>query len=623
MKKILLISIVLLIGLPVFTQNMPVIPEAFKNYALKAENPILETMNFSHDALPPSQGLWPPVEDPIGITYFDRQTNASCQTRLQFFDDGTAAGVWIYGVNYTAFAERGTGYNYFDGTAWGTYPAEKIEPDRTGWPAIDAWGETGEMVLSHYSGAAYDGLIFCTRTEKGAGEWEFADFFGPAGNEGLVWPRLATGGINHSVIHHISLTRPVANGGSIYEGLDGALLYSRSTDGLQSWEVQNSLFEPLSSTYFTGIDADAYEIIADGDNVAILYGAPWMGLDLLKSTDGGQTWAHTNIWEHPYPLWVTGTPTDTFYCADGTHHLAFDQSHMVHVVFGINRAYADAAGSYWFPLIGGVGYWNETRPTFSSEMDALCPYSDCQYSELIPDYSLIAWDLDLNQNGTWDILGDVGLYYVGTLGWPQIVIDDMNRMFVVFSAVTETYNNGTQDYRHLWCRTSPNGEWWGTFYDLTSELIHIFDECVFPSVAENSDDNFYLIYQRDIEPGMAIAGDLDEYGENTFPVMRVLKEDVFTGIRKDNAELYECDVMQNFPNPATGTTTVKVNLHKPAQVQLEIANSLGQKVLVVDAGQRLQGMNNIIFDVSRLTEGIYFYTVVAGETRVTRKMIIE
>ena len=41
---------------------------------------------------------------------------------------------------------------------------------------------------------------------------------------------------------------------------------------------------------------------------------------------------------------VTGDPTDSFYCADGAHALAFDQSGMVHVVFGINWAYVDADG---------------------------------------------------------------------------------------------------------------------------------------------------------------------------------------------------------------------------------------------------------------------------------------
>ncbi|MEZ5197853.1 MAG: hypothetical protein R2764_16145 [Bacteroidales bacterium] len=55
---------------------------------------------------------------------------------------------------------------------------------------------------------------------------------------------------------------------------------------------------------------------------------------------------------------------------------------------------------------GGIGYWNEDRPTFSNDVDALCPFSDCQYSELIDDYSLIGWMQDVNGSGELDILWD-------------------------------------------------------------------------------------------------------------------------------------------------------------------------------------------------------------------------
>ncbi|MBM3435272.1 MAG: hypothetical protein FJY07_03525, partial [Bacteroidetes bacterium] len=568
MKKILLISVVLLMALHGLSQNRPAMSKELRNYAVKAGAPVLETTNFSHDALPSAQKLWPPDEATVGITYYDNQSNSSSQPRVCFFDDGTAGAVFIYGVDHPNFPERGTGYNYFDGAAWGPVPEARIDPDRTGWPAYDAWGGNGEVYMAHYSGAAYDGMVLGTRADKGTGDWTFHDFFGPTGHEGMVWPRMATGGADHSVIHHPALTRPVANGGTVYEGLDGALLYSRSSDGAVNWDPMNYLPESLSSTYFLGIDADAYEIIADENYVAILYGSPWMGLDLLKSDNNGDTWTHTNIWEHPYPLWVTGTPTDTFYCADGAHHLAFDQNHTVHVVFGINRAYADAAGSYWFPLVGGVGYWNENRPTFSSDMDALCPYSDCAYSELIPDYSLIGWEQDVNENGTWDILGEVGLYYLGSSTWPQIVIDDWDRIYVVFSSVTETYNNGIQDYHHIWLRSSPNGDWWGHFDDLTGDLMHIFDECVFPSVAINSDDNLYLVFQSDIEPGMAVRGDGDPYGENLIRFMKVAKFDVYAGINDNNIYLTENDVLQNYPNPSNGITSIKVNVRKAAELRL-------------------------------------------------------
>ncbi|MBM3435960.1 MAG: T9SS type A sorting domain-containing protein, partial [Bacteroidetes bacterium] len=273
----------------------------------------------------------------------------------------------------------------------------------------------------------------------------------------------------------------------------------------------------------------------------------------------------------------------------------------------------------------GLAYWNENRPTFSDDMDALCPYSDCGYSELVEDYSLIGWAQDINENGTWDILGEVGAYYVGASSQPQIHVDNMTRIYVVWAAITETYNNGTQDYRHLWARYSPNGDWWANkFVDLTSDLIHIFDECVFPSIASTSDDeNFWLVYQTDNEPGLAVRGDQDPYTDNTIRIMKVAKADVEVGVKENNMPVYDYDVLQNYPNPASGMTTVKVNIRQASEVSLSVINIMGQKVLEVAPRTMHKGMNEITFDVSDLANGTYFYVVTAGDASVSKKMLVE
>jgi len=63
---------------------------------------------------------------------------------------------------------------------------------------------------------------------------------------------------------------------------------------------------------------------------------------------------------------------------------------MVHVVFGINKSYSDGTGRFWFPEVGGIGYWNEDRSTFSNNINALNPYNHPD-SELEENYSLIGW----------------------------------------------------------------------------------------------------------------------------------------------------------------------------------------------------------------------------------------
>ncbi len=624
MKKLLLFSLILALGLAGFGQKKAEVSKKLRNEAVLNVKPTTETMNFSQEALPANKALWPPVEDVAGSTYYDNQSNSSTQTRIAEFNDGTIGLTFTFGVAYPSFPERGTGYNYYDGNAWGPIPTERIENDRSGWPAYAAYGENGEIFVSHTSNESSvpSGLIVGSRTNKGSGSWTLNNLHSPLATAEFLWPRCSTGGTNNSVLHVIAITEPVANGGVVYQGMDGALLYSRSSDGGATWDVSGLLLDDINSNYYNALSGDTYEVQSQGDNVAILWGDNFADLGLLKSTDGGDSWTKTLIWTCPYPLWVTGTPTDTFYCADGAHALAFDQSGMVHVVFGINRAYADAAGTYWFPLVGGVGYWNESRPTFSNTMDALNPYGEAG-TELVDDYSLIGYSQDINNNGTWDILGGGGLYYLGVCSMPQITIDDQNNIFVVESDITETYNNGTQDYRHLWERSSFDlGETWGEFHDLTSDLIHIFDECVYPSISMTSDDNIYLVYMQDQEPGLAVRGDLDPYGENLMKFMKVDKGDLGVGISEKEA-FSSYDVSQNSPNPFRGNSVVNVNIRNAANLSLEVTNMMGQVIYTVDGGFAQPGMNTLTIDGSKLLSGVYFYTVKAGDASVTKKMIVE
>ena len=50
---------------------------------------------------------------------------------------------------------------------------------------------------------------------------------------------------------------------------------------------------------------------------------------------------------------------------------------------------------------------------------------------------------------------------------------------------------------------------------------------------------------------------------------------------------------------------------------------MGQNVFKVNAGVVQPGMNKITIDATELTPGIYFYTVKAGDSSVTKKMIVE
>ncbi|MCD4696228.1 MAG: hypothetical protein K8S16_08285, partial [Bacteroidales bacterium] len=274
MKKLTLLSLSLAMAVVGYAQNRVKISEELKNFAVKRDLPGTETKKLTNKTSPSFPAYWPPEEVTIGHTWYDLQTNASMQNRIFYYDDGTIGAVWTMGFNpSTGFADRGTGYNYFDGTDWGPIPAQRIESERTGWPAYAPWGENGEMIVSHIAGGTDEGLIFMKREDKGVADWNQFQFYVPQNNnyEQLLFPRITTGGIDHSIVHLIVLGVPYP-----FSWWPQELLYSRSTDGGGNWNPENIILPGIGGwqdEYY--IEGDSYEIIADEQSVAILVGSEW------------------------------------------------------------------------------------------------------------------------------------------------------------------------------------------------------------------------------------------------------------------------------------------------------------------------------------------------------------
>jgi len=440
----------------------------------------------------------PTDEEIIGSTFYDLQTWRTMQNRIFHFDDHTKGTVWNMGLDYPNFPDLGVGYNYYDGSGWGLYPSQSIT---SGWainPSYTAYLENGEMCASQ----GENGLIISIRENKGMGIWQ----------EGLLsgaefkHPVVVTSGVNNTIIQLLYLKADETFSPTPAQPYRGFIWYARSSDGGQTWDINQPLPE-LGPDNYLGFTIGSYcWAEPKGDVISFVAGDYLTDLVLMKSEDGGDTWQKTIIWEHPYPMFEIFTfDSDTFFCNDGGISVALDNGNRANVAFTVSRVFSSTAqDSIWYdPKIDGVVYWNEDMPTFSNDLNALCPFSNCTYTELVEDYSLIGWTQDLNGNDTIDLTDDLRSYPTpGLCTMPQIIIDDMNHLFIAFSAVTESYVGDSSTYRHIWVRLSPNGEWWGNFTDLTASLEFVYSECVYISIAPYIDDLFYFTFQEDNIPGL-------------------------------------------------------------------------------------------------------------------------
>jgi len=79
---------------------------------------------------------------------------------------------------------------------------------------------------------------------------------------------------------------------------------------------------------------------------------------------------------------------------------------------------------------------------------------------------------------------------------------------------------------------------------------------------------------------------------------------------------------QNYPNPFNPSTTINFSIQKAGMVTLKIYNVLGQQVTSIVNENLKAGTYSYVFDASRLSSGVYFYSLNAGSFNQVKKMML-
>jgi hypothetical protein len=80
--------------------------------------------------------------------------------------------------------------------------------------------------------------------------------------------------------------------------------------------------------------------------------------------------------------------------------------------------------------------------------------------------------------------------------------------------------------------------------------------------------------------------------------------------------------LSNYPNPFNVKTTIKYQLPVDAYVRLDIYNLLGEKVAMLVEEIQEAGYKSVIWEVSELSSGLYFYKLTAGDFTETKRMML-
>ena len=602
MKKFTLLLVVFCISMIAIAQEKysSVVRKAIPAKTVKEELLPTQPLNFTTN----SKSV---LEDVIiGETRYDMQTNGAIQNRIYIHPDGTMGGTWTRGT--ITSSQRGTGYNYYDGTSWGDPPTARVETRRAGWPSYCPYGANGEIIVAHDDAL---GLLLNKRTNKGTGTWTQSVLAGPAGHVDISWPRMITNGPNHNYIHILATTY------SGYMGLDDsyALLYYRSLDGGATWDKKDFIIPDLDSTHYSGFSGDEYAWGTPfGDTIYFAVSGPWVDSFIMKSIDNGDTWTKIPVLSNANKkLSPSVQNVLPFKSSDGAVAVEMDHNGVFHMAFGIGGGYMSGGTKYIYINQNGLVYWNSTMPMVTDSLDLDTLDAHGQLLGYVSDGP-----------GPGDTIIAAPSYRVGLSSFPQLTIDPYNNVYAAWSAVTpgnpspEPFN-----YRHIWSRIKFHDHAdWTDMKDLNSGILYMYQEFVYPSMAKSLlNGKLQTLVQTSEQPGSNLVDtDIPAHDCNIIS-FEIDPAGLFPTGTPENTNLVTT-VARNFPNPAHGTTNIRLSLTHATSVNLTVTNITGARVMENSLGNLQAGTHDIKLDVSNLTPGIYFYTLTMDTEKVTRKMVI-
>ena len=653
MKKVFLLSLGLILGLSAFAQRQVIKNDVKEAVAKASIVAVGNEMTTEASTYAPQEAKsvvvtrWDDMEAGETMwTHYDLQSNQYVANRMVQFPNGGVAitATMSHEANQTA-SDRGTGYNYYDGSDWGDQPETRVEPFKTGWPSIAQFGANGEILLAHGNGH----MQCFYREVAGEGTWTYVGAL-PDTPEGYpyagasdaypTWPRIVTCGDDHNIAVAVAAIQHSIS--SDETDVQCVMWRSENPRDINSWTID---YSPL---HVTGWDhnefsADDYCMAANGHKVALLYsGCLTNSTWLFTSEDDGATWETTKVWENPYEgrsfEYENGQPwgmEDTLFMTmngsvvidnNGVTHVALNTCEIIHTTENESGYYS----YYYGRAVDGILYWNDTQVAPIQSPDGnphhaarlWWPAGDgyvhmeadsTRWIGFIPMYEGAEWNNDL------EYIEEYHSKFYGASGHPALCCDPDGNLACAFSTpcIDPMYVTGDYYNRHIYMsyRSAADGYWLQVEDDLMDDMIFLLSEGTFSMAANNTINpgEFWVGFQADDQIGFYWGSNASQTNasENVIYGCKVVKH---LGVEETVAE----DVVYNvYPNPAKDYIVVSSSMD--ANATITFVNIAGQTVKSFNKSLTT-GENSISID---LESGVYFCTINANGFNKTVKVIVK
>ena len=136
------------------------------------------------------------------------------------------------------------------------------------------------------------------------------------------------------------------------------------------------------------------------------------------------------------------------------------------------------------------------------------------------------------------------------------------------------------------------------------------------SILHYEGENQSLTFKSDTTGITITIPTLDMWG------ILLLGTELTTPVQSEESSLMEFALYQNYPNPFNPQTIINYELPTMTNVELNIYNLLGQKVVTLVSGKQKAGHHHVEWDASGFPSGVYFYRIKAGTYTDIKKMLL-
>lgn len=471
------------------------------------------------------------------------------------------------------------------GTTW-TFVAD-VPTVRSGFPAITGFSDGSALIVNHSTdgGGSQRGQAF---KDAAAGLGSFTRLDAP-GQNGYIWPRaLAT--------NNLTLANKFVFIGSM-NGQDtcrwNTCTNVNATPG--TWLGWNTIPSDQAETYAFGRGTDGRIGLAyknDDSKQPASYGDVWF----IESTNNGTSFSA------PLKIFDANFATDSLGLIRGISCVYKGNAPAV----AFETVKQTESGSFFPGAPAKIRFWSNTLPG-----------TDPNRSVVVADTNRVGYHPYIGVN---DVLS--------TLARPNIgVSSDGNALFIAFMVPSDNVGGAadTTTFSNIWLAGSIDG---GLTWPQLARLNPVtpIKDWRYVSVSPWNDKvgtDYYcnMVTLRGHIPGSFVNGVGN--GESNEEYWSIRAKVSFVGVSPISSEVpANYSLSQNYPNPFNPTTNIKFAVAKSGFVNLKVYDLSGKEVASLVNDNLSAGTYSYAFDGSKLSSGIYFYTIRANDFTETKKMML-